>query len=292
MLQLHRGIAYTAARANPGGQAFSGESMLDLEFAELSDVGNVREHNEDNFGHAAPADPAEARMRGWLFVLADGVGGHDRGEVASNIAVQTLTFCFRDGGAGESAASLLQKLVQQANLKIYEAGTSVSAGARAMCTTVVACMLRYDRATIAHIGDSRCYLIRRGQAQSLTNDHSLIGEQIRMGLISEEEAKTSEKRHVLSRSLGTNMVVNVEINEHQVLPGDLLLLSSDGLHGAVSANEITAITSRFQGLKEAAGHLVSLAKEKDGSDNITVQLIRIKDVERVGMYRGRPYKLR
>lgn len=292
MLQLHRGIAFSAARANPGGQAFSGESMLDLEFAELSDVGKVREHNEDNFGHAAPTAQGEARARGWLFVLADGVGGHDRGEVASNIAVETLTACFRNGGAGESAASFLQKLVQQANLKIYEAGTAASAGARAMCTTIVSCLIRYDRAAIAHVGDSRCYLIRRGQVQLLTNDHSLIAEQVRMGLISEEEAKTSEKRHVLSRSLGTNMVVNVDITEHQVLPGDLLLLSSDGFHGALSADEIAAITSRFQDLKEAVGHLVSLARQKDGSDNITVQLIRIKNVERVGMYRGRPYKLR
>ena len=266
--------------------------MLDLEFAELSDVGKVREHNEDNFGHSAPANPAEARTRGWLFVLADGVGGHDRGEVASNIAVETLTSCFHNGEAGEPAATLLQKLVQQANLKIYETGTAASAGTRAMCTTIVSCLIRYDRATIAHVGDSRCYLIRRGQAQLLTNDHSLIGEQVRMGLISEEEAKTSEKRHVLSRSLGTNMVVNVDITEHQVLAGDLLLLSSDGFHGAVSANEITAITNRFHNLTEAVGHLISLAREEDGSDNITVQLIRIKNVERVGMYRGRPYKLR
>ncbi|HZQ17543.1 MAG TPA: protein phosphatase 2C domain-containing protein [Terriglobales bacterium] len=266
--------------------------MLDLEFAELSDAGKVREHNEDNFGHIAPGNPAEARTLGWLFVLADGVGGHDRGEVASSTAVETLLSCFRNAGAGEPAASSLQKLVQQANLKIYETGSAVGAGPRAMCTTIVSCLLRYDRATIAHVGDSRCYLIRRGQVQLLTNDHSLIGEQIRMGLISEEEAKTSEKRHVLSRSLGTNMVVNVEINEHQVLPGDMLLLSSDGFHGAVTANEIGAITSRFQDLNEAIGNLVSSAKEKDGSDNITVQLIRIKNVERVGMYRGRPYKLR
>lgn len=266
--------------------------MLDLEFAELSDVGKVREHNEDNFGHAAPGNPAEAHTRGWLFVLADGVGGHDRGEVASSTAVETLLSCFRNGGQGESAGSLLQKLVQQANLKIYEAGTAVNAGARAMCTTIVSCLLRYDRATIAHVGDSRCYLIRRGHAQSLTSDHSLIGEQVRMGLISEEEARTSERKHILSRSLGTNMVVNVEINEHQVLPGDLLLLSSDGFHGAITAHEIAATASRFQDLEEAVAHLISLAKEKDGSDNITVQLIRIKNVERVGMYRGRPYKLR
>jgi PPM family protein phosphatase len=292
MLQLHRGITYSAARPNLGGQAFSGESMLDLEFAELSDVGKVREHNEDYVGHSVPSSPDEVRTRGWLFALADGVGGQDKGEVASSTAVELLLSSFHRVRANESAGSALQRLVTEANLKVYETGRAASPGGSSMCTTVVTCILRYDRATIAHVGDSRCYLIRRGQARVLTNDHSLVGEQVRMGLISEEEAQTSERRHVLSRSLGANMFVNVEINEHQVLPGDLLLLSSDGLHGAVTTNEIGATTSRFPDLKEAASQLVSLAREKDGGDNISVQLIRVKAVERVGMYRGRPYKLR
>jgi protein phosphatase len=266
--------------------------MLDLEFAGLSDVGKVREHNEDYVGYAAPVSAEEIRTRGWLFALADGVGGHDRGEVASSTAVETLLTSFRDIRGSESAGGLLQRLIEAANLKVYETGREASPGGSSMCTTIVTCMLRYDRATIAHVGDSRCYLIRRGHAQTLTNDHSLVGEQLRMGLISEEEAKTSERRHVLSRSLGANMFVKVEMNEHQVLPGDLLLLSSDGLHGAVTPSEIAAITSRFPDLKDAVSHLVSLAREKDGSDNISVQLIRVKDVERVGMYRGRPYRLR
>jgi PPM family protein phosphatase len=277
---------------NPGGQAFSGDSMLDLEFAELSDPGKVRGHNEDYIGYAAPATAEEIRTRGWLFALADGVGGHDRGEVASRTAVETLVSSFSSARGNESAGSLLQRLVHGANLKVYETGASASPGGSSMCTTVVTCMLRYDRATIAHVGDSRCYLIRRGHAQAITNDHTLVGEQVRMGLISEEEAAASERRHLLSRSLGANMVVNAEVNEHQVLPDDLLLLSSDGLHGAVTSQEIAAITSRFHDLKEAVFHLVALAKEKDGSDNISAQLIRVKEVERVGMYRGRPYRLR
>jgi serine/threonine protein phosphatase PrpC len=292
MLQIHRGIPFSAARDNPGGQPLSGSSMLDIEFAALSDPGRVREHNEDYVGQTAPTSPEEARTRGWLFALADGVGGQDRGEVASSTAVESMLASFRGSRAAESPSTLLQRLVQSANLKVYETAAAASPGGSSMCTTLVVCLLRFDRVTIAHVGDSRCYLIRRGQATVLTHDHTLVGEQVRMGLLSHEEAAESERRHLLSRSLGANMVVSSEIDEHQILPGDLLLLSSDGLHGSVTAPEIASITSTFHNLSQAAHQLISLACEKDGSDNISVQLIRVKDVERVGMYRGRPYKLR
>jgi serine/threonine protein phosphatase PrpC len=292
MLKLRRGISFSAATGNRGGHALSENSMLNLDFAGLSDPGKVRGHNEDCIGHAAPASAEEARSRGWLFVLADGVGGQDRGEVASRIAVDTLLSFFGNARADEPPGTLLQGLVQRANLKIYETGATAQPGGTSMCTTIVAALFRYDRVTLAHVGDSRCYLIRRGIARALTADHSLVAEQVRMGLLSEEEAAASNRRHLLSRSLGANMFVNAEIGEHQILPGDLLLLSSDGMHGAVTPQEIARIVNDSPALNEAAQELVSFAKEKDGSDNISVQLIRIKEVERIGMYRGRPYKLR
>jgi len=292
MLQNHREIRFEAAGPRPGGVTFSGSGMLDLEFTELSDVGKVRDHNEDYFGHTAPPTPEQARNQGWLFMLADGVGGQDRGEVASRLAVETLQSGFRDFRSNEAPSACLQRLVQAANLKIYEAAAAAGPSGSNMCTTVVACLLRYDRVAVAHVGDSRCYLVRRGQAEALTHDHSLVGEQMRMGLISEEEAATSDRRHVLSRSLGANMFVNVDLDEHQVLPGDVLLLSSDGLHGSLTPAEIASIVGQNHDLGHAARKLIALALEKDGGDNITVQLIRIKSVERMGMYRGRPYKLR
>ena len=292
MLEINRATPSSAARARLGGQTFSGTSMLDLDFAQLSDAGKTREHNEDYIGCAAPRTADEARNRGWLFAVADGVGGEDRGEVASATAVEALLSSFWSSPASQSPASLLQQLVQAANLKVYETAAAAAPGGSSMSTTLVACLLRYDRATIAHVGDSRCYLVRRGQASRLTSDHTLVGEQVRMGLLSEQEAAESERRHLLSRSLGSNMLVSAEIDEQALLPGDLLLLSSDGLHASVSGKEIAALTSKFDDLNRAARELVSLASAKDGSDNISVQLIRVKEVERVGMYRGRPYKLR
>ena len=291
MFEINRRSNFSAASRDAGGQSFLGTGMLELEFAELTDVGKVREHNEDCLGHAAPSD-GMARSQGWLFAVTDGVGGQDRGEVASRLAIQTLQAEFREFRATESPSACLQRLVQAANLKIYEAAASTGYGGSNMCTTIVACLLRYDRVAVAHVGDSRCYLIRRGQTQRLTQDHSLVGEQVRMGLLSEEEAAHSDRKNILSRSLGANMFVNVELNEHQVLAGDVLLLSTDGLHGSLAPFEIAAIAGQSGSLPQTAQRLVALALEKDGSDNTTALLIRIKSVERMGMYRGRPYKLR
>jgi PPM family protein phosphatase len=266
--------------------------MLDVEFAQLSDPGRVREQNEDYLGYVLPATPAEVRSHGWVFALADGVGGHAQGEVASRAAVETLLAGFREAARGEPHSVLLPRLVQAANTAVYDSALKAGPGGSSMATTLVTCALRYDRALVAHVGDSRCYLIRRGQATLLTRDHTVAGEQERLGVLSAQEASEAPTRHLLSRSLGSNLFVNVETSDHQVVAGDVLLLCSDGLHGAVTALEMADLTSRSGNLAAAARELVALANERDGSDNISVQLIRVRTVERVGMYRGRPYKLR
>ncbi len=269
-------------------------SMLKLEFAELSDVGRVREQNEDYCGHAVPADEKQARSRGWMFVLADGVGGHDYGEVASRTAVESILAGFSSTAPGEPLPTLLSNLVQQANADVYEAGHNGSTGplrGAAMATTIVACALRFDRAVIAHVGDSRCYLIRHGKASLLTRDHTVANDQFRMGVLSSREAEKSAARHMLSRSVGHDLFVAVDTTETLLSTGDVLLLCSDGLHGAIPDSEMARVLSRQTDLNLAARELVQLANESDGGDNVTVQLIRVKGVERVGMYRGKPYRI-
>ncbi len=265
--------------------------MLELEFAERTDVGRVREHNEDYHGHVAPATPARTRTHGWLFVLADGVGGHEQGEVASRAAVESMMAGFEQARDGEAHAALLPRLVQQANAAVLNAAHDGGSAATGMATTLVACALRFDRVTVAHVGDSRCYLIRNGQAVQITRDHTVANEQIRLGLVSSQEADEGSTRHILSRSLGTEMIANVETNDHQIFAEDVLLLCCDGLHGAVTASEMAALCGHGQDLHVAAEKLVALANDRGGNDNISVQLVRIRDVERMGMYRGRPYKL-
>jgi serine/threonine protein phosphatase PrpC len=266
--------------------------MLDIDFAQLSDPGRSRDHNEDYVGHVPADTDVRIRSHGWLFALADGVGGHDCGEVASREAVETMLSGFRKAPGGEAHNGLLTRLVQAANIRVYEAGRASSPGGISMATTIVACAVRFDRAVIAHVGDSRCYLIRHGRARQLTRDHTVVNDQVRLGILNAKEAADHHNKHLLSRSIGADLFVNVDTTDTQVLPGDSLLLCSDGFHGAIPEAQIGNIVNNQQDAKMAVAKLVQLANELDGSDNISVQLIRIRNVERMGMYRGRPYKLR
>ncbi len=265
--------------------------MLELEFAQASDCGRVRDHNEDYLGYVPPEVPEPGQSNGWLFALADGVGGQDKGEVASRMAVETLLAGFRRAPRGEQLRSLLPRLVQSANEKVYEAGLDSGPGGSNMATTLVACALRFDRVVVSHVGDSRCYSIRNRHATLLTRDHTVVGEKRRLGLISAREEAEAETRHILTRSLGHAMFVGVETTDHFLINGDVLLLCSDGLHGAISMDVIEDIVNGHNQLDAAASELIDAANESDGGDNVSVQLIRVKSIERIGMYRGRPYKL-
>jgi protein phosphatase len=258
---------------------------MDIEFAEATDCGPVRPHNEDFIGHSLPASADHARSRGWVFVLADGVGGRDRGEVASRLAVETVLSECATLAKGEKSEALFERSIQSANHRVYEAGHG------AIASTLVACALRFDRATVAHVGDSRCYLIRDGRPRRLTRDHTALADQARLGFFPSRESQRERLRSTLTRSLGTQLFVSPDITEHQVIPGDLLLLCSDGLHGSVSDEKIVRIASAPGNLTDAARRLIEIANDSDGGDNVSVQLIRVKSVEAVGMYRGRPYRL-
>jgi serine/threonine protein phosphatase PrpC len=266
--------------------------MLEVEFAQLSDRGMVRPRNEDYLGYVMPSSAEQVRSHGWLFALADGVGGQQQGEVASRAAIEEVVAGFRRAPAMEAHTALLQRLVQAANARICDAEAMAGPAGTGMASTVVVCALRFDRATIAHVGDSRCYLIRKGQARVMTNDHTVANEQLHLGILSKEEAESVPTRHILSRSLGSGLFVRVDVNEVQVQPGDVLLLCSDGLHGALTSEEIVYTVSRGRDLNMIAKNLVASANRQDGSDNVSLQLIAVHDVERMGMYRGRPYKLR
>lgn len=265
--------------------------MLEVEFSQLSDTGPLRPRNEDYMGHIVPSSPAMIRSHGWLFVLADGVGGQQQGEVASRAAVEEALAGFRRAAAMEAHGPLLTRLVQASNARICETEALAGPAGTGMASTIVACALRFDRATVAHVGDSRCYLFRNGKTRVITNDHTVVNEQLRMGILSEEEARNATTRHILSRSLGANLFVKVDITEVQLQAGDILLQCSDGLHGALSNAQIAQIVAAGRDLSKTTKELVDAANEHDGGDNVSVQLIAIRNVERTAMYRGRPYKL-
>jgi len=265
--------------------------MLDVQFGQASDFGKVRKNNEDAMGSFIPASRQQTRSHGYLFVVADGVGGLDLGEVASATAVSVLTDEFGKAQPGSMLISLLPRLIQRANAAVHDCTLNPQHNGHKMATTVVACALRYDQAVISHVGDSRCYLVRNGQARQITQDHTLVNEQRRMGLISDDEIASSDSRHVLIRSVGPEMFVSPDTTTLTLQAGDVLVLSTDGLHDEMSDKAIAAIVSQNKNVGEIARELVARAVEIDGNDNVSAQVIRVRSVEQVGMYRGRPYRL-
>lgn len=266
--------------------------MLDVVFGQASDPGKVRTNNEDALGSFLPKSRRETRALGFLFAVADGVGGLDFGEVASAKAVEVVTKEFAEAQGGSMLAGLLPRLVQHANAAVHDLRLEREYRGKAMATTLVTCALRYDQAVISHVGDSRCYLIRKGKVRQVTEDHTWVAQQRKLGLISKEDISSSDARHVLIRSLGPEMFVSPDTTSISIEPGDVLVLCTDGLHDELPENEMAAIVSQPQkDAEEIVRELVARAVELDGNDNTTAQVIRVRAVEQVGMYRGRPYRL-
>jgi PPM family protein phosphatase len=265
--------------------------MLDLEFGQASDFGKVRTNNEDAMGAFIPSSRQQARSLGYLFAVADGVGGMDLGEVASATAISSVIDGFSKAQDGTMLAGLLPRLVQHANAAVHDCTLAPEYRGRRMATTLVACALRHDQAIVSHVGDSRCYLVRNGQARQVTQDHTLVNQQRKLGLITAAEMAESDSRHVLIRSLGPEMFVSPDTTTLTLLPGDVLVLTSDGVHDEMNDRTIAQIVSQKKNIEEIARELVARAVEIDGGDNTTAQVIRVNSVEQIGMYRGRPYRL-
>jgi serine/threonine protein phosphatase PrpC len=265
--------------------------MLDVVFGQATDAGRVRPHNEDFAAAFIPKSRQESRSRGWMFAVADGVGGRDLGEVASAKALEVVIHEFSQSTEGTSLASLLPRVIQHANAAVHDEGLQTDRRGRHMATTIVSCALRHDQAVIAHVGDSRCYQVRDGNANLLTRDHTWVTEQRKLGLLTAAEAEQSDKRHVLTRSLGPELFVTVDTSTVSLKPGDVLVLCTDGLYGAMYTEDIARIASQTKDATAAAQELVRYAVDVDGSDNATAQVIQVRSTEPMGMYRGRLYSL-
>jgi serine/threonine protein phosphatase PrpC len=250
--------------------------MLTLEFASLSDRGKVRLNNEDACGHIVPGTPVELAEKGAVFVVADGMGGHRGGEIASRIAVRTiLAFYSADGEQDRSQA--LAFAFREANKTIIEESVADSA-LFGMGTTCTALALHAGRAFFAHVGDSRGYMLRGGVIRQVTNDHSIVGEMVRSGIISDEDARHHPKRNVITRSLGAqeDTAADVPTSPLSIQAGDVFMLCSDGLTTYLSDQDIAAILSEYRP-EEACRKMVGLANEAGGRDNITVQVVAVRD---------------
>ncbi len=246
--------------------------QLRLEIAELTDVGRRRDSNEDSMTRLIPKDPKLMERKGAIFVVADGMGGHAAGEVASEIAVETIREEYYEA-ASDEVTEILAQAIKQANQVIYDRATEQAARA-GMGTTCVALVVRGALAYIANVGDSRVYLIRDGRIRQLTNDHSWVAEQVRAGMLTEEQARTHAHRNVITRALGTQPEVEADIFVEPLQDEDLLLLCSDGLSGPVSDEEMNRIISSSTP-QEAVRALIAQANEQGGPDNITALLVHV-----------------
>lgn len=266
--------------------------MLEILFGQASDPGKVRTNNEDSMGSFLPASRQQARSHGYLFAVADGVGGMDLGEMASATAIRTITKEFPQAQGGSLLPGLLPRLVQHANAAVHDLLLQPQFRGKKMATTLVACAMRHDQAVISHVGDSRCFHVRGGKVRQITDDHTWVNQQRKLGLITAEDIKDSEARHVLIKSLGPEMFVAPDTNCVTLQPGDVLVLCTDGLHDELPESELAALVSQpRKDMDTIARELVARALDVDGNDNTTAQVIRIRSVEQVGMYRGRPYRL-
>ena len=251
-----------------------------IKFSELSDTGKVREHNEDAIGSNDEIG---------LMVLADGMGGYNAGEVASGIAVQTITQLASEGATREQRNEIdpssgfmrqtivLRDAIARANKIIFQTAQSQT-NCEGMGTTLVAAIFFDNRISIAHVGDSRAYRLRSHKFEQLTLDHSLLQELVDRGFYSEEEAQRSTNRNYVTRALGVEPTVEVEVQEYDVLPDDVYLLCSDGLPDMVEDEDIHLTISTFNASLDVVGQqLVQVANDNGGRDNVSVMLAQVLD---------------
>jgi serine/threonine protein phosphatase PrpC len=248
--------------------AMSEAAPLVVEFAAGTDLGCVRTTNEDSFGYDL------ARQ---IYVVCDGMGGMAAGEVASTTAVRNLLKAFDEESAapsGTAADSRMRNAIHAANRSVH-ASAAVSEHLRGMGTTLVCACLDGSRIIVGNVGDSRAYFRRDGQCFQVTQDHSVVAEQVRQGLITPQMAEVSEMRSIITRAVGVAEAVEPDLFAAEVQEGDMVLLASDGLTRYVSEEEIGQVLGSGQTTESMCSQFVAVARERGGADNITCLILRI-----------------
>jgi len=245
-----------------------------IEVAGLSDLGCQRQNNEDSYAYWEPASDGEYERKGRLAMVADGMGGHEGGQEASRIAVDAVQQVYAES-PGSNPQALLVAAFREAHERIHHYA-SAHPVLRGMGTTATAIVLLSHHLYYCHVGDSRLYLVRAGQASRLTHDHSYVSRLVENGLISSEEAEMHPQRHILTAALGTGPEFTPDVPEHPIplQAGDVLVLCTDGLWGQLTEEEVGEAAGS-NSPAEACRVLVKMAKDRGGPDNITVQVLRV-----------------
>jgi PPM family protein phosphatase len=244
----------------------------DLDFDAQTDKGMVRSENQDRTGHWIDGKDDVAREHGRLFVVCDGMGGHNGGSVASATAVEALVSSFRES-THRGIKRRLGYAIDRANAAVRtKAAQDVTL--RNMGTTCVALVLRGHRAQVAHIGDSRAYLFREGAAEQITRDHTYLNDLIEIGLLTPERARNHPERNIITRCIGMSDALQVDFNSRELQPGDVFLLCTDGLYNYVEGDEMRRLAQTLTA-KAACEALLKLANNRGGEDNITCLIVKV-----------------
>jgi PPM family protein phosphatase len=257
---------------------------ISLSVGGRTDLGRVRENNEDKYQVFLLDDEDALARKGCLFAVADGMGGHSAGQIASELALRSLVEHYY----GDTSPLLVESLragLRKGNALIFDAARIVPDRA-GMGTTLTALVIRGREAFVAHVGDSRCYLLRGNKLLLLSEDHSWVAEQVKLGGLTEAQARMSPYRNVITRSLGTNPNVDVDVQELEIEAGDRFLLCTDGVCGDLSDGDI-ADALVVGSPSEASWRLVDVALEKGGPDNATAVVVAIQGIEERRSKRGR-----
>lgn len=244
-----------------------------LKMGAKTDLGRVRENNEDKFDFFEPEDPAVLATKGMFYAVADGMGGHSAGQVACELALKTVIQAYYSTPTSDVEAGL-RHAIEEANAVVYETAQAIS-DRQGMGTTLTAAIVRDNQLTIAQVGDSRAYLLRAGQLSQITDDHSWVAEQVRLGIMTHDEASSSPFRNIITRSVGTSQTVDPDISTQALQVGDTLLLCSDGLTGYLEPPELSAIVGGHSP-SDAAMRLVEEANRLGGRDNITALILSVR----------------
>lgn len=248
----------------------------------VTDTGLVREHNEDFVARREPVDPQDIQQNGWIYLVADGVGGADAGEVASHFASECMIAHYLENNQEPDWGRRLLDAMQAANSDLRQLVAERNSTSR-MATTMVAAVLKENQVFIGNVGDSRAYHWRNGLIQQITKDQSLVAKLLEEGAITEAEAEAHPRKNVILYSLGSENKPKIDLFTLELLPGDIILLCSDGLTRHVSDREINDAISQ-EPLDTVAELLMQEARQRGGEDNISVVVIQF--AEAAGNIRG------
>jgi serine/threonine protein phosphatase PrpC len=255
----------------------SSDPLPQIEVYGLSDVGKVREDNQDAIRCCQPDDPAIS-FHGHTVALADGMGGYEHGGLASATALEVFFDALYSSNSSQPMSKLKQA-VQNANLGVFQKAQRL--GAVRMGTTLTAANLVGDKLFVAHVGDSRLYLVRDGKATCLTNDHTTVGELVRMRVLSPDKVRTHNQRSILNKCLGIDMFVQPDVAQFPLQEGDVLILCSDGVWAVVQDDEFADFAAQTPDMESLSRSLIDLAMERDSDDNASVVAVRVDQLASV-----------